>query len=148
MDVPGWLRNLGLEQYEAIFRDNDIDASLLRSLTNEDLKEIGVASLGHRRKLLEAIALLRSEETKAAVVGPTLVSGPEAERRQLTLMFCDLVGSTPLASRFDPEDLSEIIRTYHRTVADAIGRFDGFVAKYMGDGVLTYFGSRRRMRMT
>jgi class 3 adenylate cyclase/predicted ATPase len=139
MDVLGWLRNLGLEQYEAIFRDNDIDVSLLRSLTNEDLKEIGVASLGHRRKLLEAIAVLRAEQAGAAV-GPTLVAGTEAERRQLTLMFCDLVGSTPLASRFDPEDLSEIIRTYHRTVADAIGRFEGYVAKYMGDGVLTYFG--------
>ena len=139
MDVLGWLRNLGLEQYEAIFRDNDIDAPLLSSLTNEDLKDIGVASLGHRRKLLEAIAVLRPGQTGAAV-GPTLVSGAEAERRQLTLMFCDLVGSTPLASRFDPEDLSEIIGSYHRTVTEAIARFDGFVAKFMGDGVLTYFG--------
>jgi class 3 adenylate cyclase len=139
MGVLGWLRNLGLEQYEAIFRDNDIDASLLPSLTNEDLKDIGVASLGHRRKLLEAIAVLHAEQAGRAD-GPTLAAGSEAERRQLTLMFCDLVGSTPLASRFDPEDLSEIIRTYHRTVADAIGRFEGYVAKYMGDGVLTYFG--------
>src|SRR6516225_687449 len=140
MDVLGWLRELGLEQYEAIFRENDIDASVLSSLTNEDLKEIGVASLGHRRKLLGAIAVLQDEEAGAAAGGRTVVVASEGERRQLTLMFCDLVGSTPLASRFDPEDLSEIIRTYHRTVADAIGRFDGFVAKYMGDGVLTYFG--------
>src|SRR6516165_12161253 len=140
MDVLGWLRELGLEQYEAIFRESDIDASVLSSLTNEDLKEIGVASLGHRRKLLGAIAVLQDEEAGAAAGGRTVVVASEGERRQLTLMFCDLVGSTPLASRFDPEDLSEIIRTYHRTVADAIGRFDGYVAKYMGDGVLTYFG--------
>src|SRR6516162_1752947 len=140
MDIPGWLKNLGLEQYEAVFHDNDIEGSVLYSLTNEDLKDIGVASVGHRRRLLDAIAVLREEESRAAAVGPTLAAGPEAERRQLTLMFCDLVGSTPLASRFDPEDLSEIIGSYHRTVTEAIGRFDGFVAKYMGDGVLTYFG--------
>ena len=83
MDVLGWLRNLGLEQYEAIFRDNDIDASLLPTLTNEDLKEIGVASLGHRRKLLEAIAVLRADQA-GGVVGPIPVAAPEAERRQLT----------------------------------------------------------------
>jgi class 3 adenylate cyclase/predicted ATPase len=142
MDISAWLRGLGLERYETAFRDNDIDVSLLRSLMNEDLKEIGVTSLGHRRKLLEAIAVLRAEQAGAAV-GQTPVAGAEAERRQLTLMFCDLVGSTPLASRFDPEELSEIISAYHRTVADAIGRFDGFVAKYMGDGVLTYFGYPR-----
>ena len=136
MNVLGWLRNLGLEQYEAIFRDNDIDASLLSSLTNEDLKEIGVASFGHRRKLLEAIVLLRGGESRTEAI----VAGHEAERRQLTLMFCDLVGSTPLASRFDPEDLSEIIGAYHRTVAEEIERYHGFVARYMGDGVLSYFG--------
>src|SRR6516165_5313241 len=139
MNVLGWLRNLGLEQYEAIFRDNDIDASLLSSLTNEDLKEIGVASFGHRRKLLEAIALLRGGESRTEAI----VAGHEAERRQLTLMFCDLVGSTPLASRFDPEDLSEIIGAYHRMVAEEIERYDGFVARYMGDGVLSYFGYPR-----
>jgi hypothetical protein len=95
MDVLGWLRNLGLEQCEAIFRDNDIDAALLSSLTNEDLKEIGVASFCHRRKLLEAIALPRGGEARTEAI----VAGHEAERRQLTLMFCDLVGSTTLASR-------------------------------------------------
>jgi class 3 adenylate cyclase len=143
MDVLGWLRSLGLEQYEAVFRDNDIDESVLSSLTNGDLKDIGVASVGHRRKMLDAIAVLSDEGSRAVAPGPPFAAGPEAERRQLTLMFCDLVGSTPLASRFDPEDLSEIIGAYHRTVADAIGRFDGFVAKYMGDGVLTYFGYPR-----
>ena len=96
MDVLGWLRDLGLEQYEAIFRDNDIDASVLSSLTNEDLNNIGVASLGHRRKLLDAIAVLQDEEARAAAGGRTVVAASEAERRQLTLMFCDLVGSTPL----------------------------------------------------
>src|SRR5215831_14326915 len=129
MDVLGWLRNLGLEQYEAIFRDNDIDASLLLSLTNKDLKEIGVASLGHRRKLLEAIAVLHAERAGAAV-GPTPVAAPEAERRQLTVMFCDLVGSTALSSRLDPEDLREVIGAYHQAVAEEAERFSGFVAKY------------------
>jgi class 3 adenylate cyclase len=140
MGVRGWLKDLGLEQYEAIFRDNDIDSSVLPSLTNEDLKDMGVVSVGHRRKLLEAITLIRQAESRGAARDPGLVANPEAERRQLTLMFCDLVGSTPLASRFDPEDLSEIIGAYHRTVTEAIGRFEGFVAKYMGDGVLAYFG--------
>src|SRR5215471_14789787 len=139
MDVLGWLRNLGLEQYEAIFRDNHIDASLLLSLTNEDLKEIGVASLGHRRKLLGAIADLRAEQARAAV-GPTPVAVSEAERRQLTVMFCDLVGSTELSSRFDPEDLRGIIGAYHRCVTEIVESFGGFAARYMGDGVLVYFG--------
>jgi class 3 adenylate cyclase len=142
MDVLGWLRNMGLEQYEAIFRDNDIDASLLLSLTNEDLKEIGVASLGHRRKLLEAIAVLRAEQAGAAV-GPTPVAAPEAERRQLTVMFCDLVGSTPLSARLDPEDLRRIIGAYHRCVTGIVESLGGFVARYMGDAVLVYFGYPR-----
>jgi class 3 adenylate cyclase/predicted ATPase len=140
MDISAWLRDLGLERYEAAFRDNEIDWSLVPKLRADDLKDIGVAAVGHRRKLLEAIALLRGEEAKPGAVGPTLAAGPEAERRHLTLMFCDLVGSTPLASRFDPEDLSEIIGAYHRTVTEEIERYDGFVARYMGDGVLSYFG--------
>ena len=104
MDIPGWLKNLGLEQYEAVFHDNDIEGSVLYSLTNEDLKDIGVASVGHRRRLLDAIAVLRDEESRAAAVGPTPLAGREAERRQLTLMFCDLVGSTPLASASIPKN--------------------------------------------
>jgi class 3 adenylate cyclase len=137
MDVAQWLRNLNLGEYEAFFRDNHIDGSVLSALTNEDLKDLGIASVGHRRKLLEAIAALRAG---AAAVGPNSDVAEEAERRQLTLMFCDLVGSTPLASRFDPEDLRDIFKAYHRTVTETIVRFDGFVAKYMGDGVLAYFG--------
>ena len=137
MDVAQWLRNLSLDEYEALFRENHIDGSVLSALTTEDLKELGIASVGHRRKLLYAIAALRAG---AAAVRPTSNVATEAERRQLTLMFCDLVGSPPLASRVDPEDLRDIFRAYHRTVTEAIVRFDGFVAKYMGDGVLAYFG--------
>jgi len=143
MDISAWLRGLGLEHYEAAFRDNEIDWSLLPKLTAEDLKDIGVAAVGHRRRLLDAIAELRNPLPNPPPLAGEGRVGVDAERRQLTLMFCDLVGSTPLASRFDPEELSEIIGAYHRLVADAIGRFDGFVAKYMGDGVLTYFGYPR-----
>jgi class 3 adenylate cyclase len=149
MDIEAWLRDLGLEQYAPAFRDNDIDAEILRDLTAEDLIAVGVISVGHRRKLLAAIAGLR--DGPAVVVGrvaEVATQYPEdapdrssaAERRQLTVMFCDLVGSTALASRLDPEDLREAIGAYHRCVAETISRFDGFVAKYMGDGVLAYFG--------
>ena len=138
MDIAEWLRGLGLEQYEQAFRDNEIDWALLPKLTADDLKDLGVALVGHRRRLLDAIAALGTTEAPPA---PTLVSTPaEAERRQLTVVFCDLVGSTPLSTRFDPEDLREIVGAYHRCVTDTVGRFGGFVAKYMGDGVLVYFG--------
>jgi class 3 adenylate cyclase len=142
MDIEAWLQGLGLERYAPAFRDNEIDWEVLPKLTTEDLREIGVAAVGHRRKLLDAIAALGASAPTVAV--PAAVSGAsapaDAERRQLTVMFCDLVGSTPLSARFDPEDLREIVGTYHRCVADTVGRFAGFVAKYMGDGVLVYFG--------
>jgi class 3 adenylate cyclase len=144
MDIGAWLRDLSLAQYEGAFRDNDIDADVLRRLTSDDLREMGVSSIGHRRRLLDAIALL--SETQAvtaeppAAAGTATASAREAERRHLTVMFCDLVGSTALASRLDPEDLREVIGAYHRMVAETVGRFAGFVAKYMGDGVLIYFG--------
>jgi class 3 adenylate cyclase/predicted ATPase len=139
MDVAEWLRGLGLGQYAPAFRANDIDEEVLRRLTGEDLRELGVTSIGHRRRLLDAIAALDTAEAPAS---PTSVpiAASEAERRQLTVMFCDLVGSTALSARFDPEDLREVIGAYHRVVADAVRNFDGFVAKYMGDGVLVYFG--------
>ena len=140
MDVLGWLRNLGLGQYEAVFRENHIDGSVLSSLTNEDLKDIGVASVGHRRRLLDAIAVLRGGDFGAAVAVPVLGTAAEAERRQLTVMFCDLVGSTPLSARLDPEDLRGIIGAYHRCVAETVEGLGGFVARYMGDGALIYFG--------
>ena len=123
-------------------------ARCLPELTADDLKELGVTSFGHRRKLLAAIAALGTEpptrdvaqSAASATSAPTSPPPIDAERRQLTVMFCDLVGSTALSTRFDPEDLRELIGDYHRAVADTVGRFDGFVAKYMGDGVLIYFG--------
>src|SRR5207248_867752 len=139
MDVAEWLRGLGLEQYAPAFRANDIDEEVLRRLTGEDLRELGVTSIGHRRRLLDAIAALGAAEAPPPST-PVPIVASEAERRQLTVMFCDLVGSTALSARFDSEDLREIIGAYHRCVADTVGRFDGFVAKYMGDGVLVYFG--------
>jgi class 3 adenylate cyclase len=140
MDVGGWLRNLGLGQYEALFHASDIDADILPELTEVDLEKLGV-SLGHRKRLLRAISGLAAPETSAAPSAPTGATPQDAaERRQLTVMFCDLVGSTPLSTRFDPEDLREIVGAYHRCVTDTVGRFGGFVAKYMGDGVLIYFG--------
>jgi class 3 adenylate cyclase/predicted ATPase len=145
MDVGDWLRRLGLEQYEAAFRDNEIDDTVLPNLTAEDLKELGVGFVGHRRKLLDAIAALRDE---AGAPAPLSDAPPEsrkaakdtAERRQVTVMFSDLVGSTSLSARMDPEDLRVIISAYQTCVADTVRRFGGFVARYMGDGVLIYFG--------
>jgi class 3 adenylate cyclase len=148
MDVGGWLRSLGLEQFEAAFRDNEIDATVLPKLTQENLKELGVVALGHRLKLLDAIAALRADAAikpsidNAAPASTALSRSPgdRAERRQVTVMFSDLVGSTALSMRMDPEDLREIISAYQKSVAGTVQRFGGFVAKYMGDGVLVYFG--------
>ena len=128
MDIGTWLRGLGLEQYEAAFRDNDVDAEVLPELTAEDLISIGVTSVGHRRKLLAAIAAVGNEPPTAAAAPPARA---EAERRQLTVMFCDLVGSTALAARLDPEDLREVIGAYHKSVTEVVARFAGFVAKYV-----------------
>ncbi|HEY1301046.1 MAG TPA: adenylate/guanylate cyclase domain-containing protein [Stellaceae bacterium] len=144
MDVGGWLRGLGLERYAEAFRENEIDLRVLPELTADDLRELGVVAIGHRRLLLKASADLAAGAAVAAAedipAAPAANATAEAERRQLTIMFCDLVGSTPLATRFDPEDLHEIVGAYHRCVADTVARFGGFVAKYMGDGVLVYFG--------
>jgi class 3 adenylate cyclase/tetratricopeptide (TPR) repeat protein len=148
MDVVAWLRGLGLEQYEPAFRDNGIDAEVLPNLTAEDLRDIGVAMVGDRRKLLEAIVALRKGAESSPAGGeiteaPAAAPSSEAERRQLTVMFCDLVDSTAIATRLDPEDLRAVIGGYHRCVAAVIERARGFVAKYMGDGVLAYFGYPR-----
>jgi class 3 adenylate cyclase/predicted ATPase len=137
MDVVAWLRGLGLERYEAAFRDNEIDWLALPKLTAEDLKDLGVVLGSHRRKLLEAIAALQND---VSPVAETAAAGSTAERRQLTVMFCDLVGSTALSARLDPEDLREVYAAYHGAVANVVRSFEGFVAKYMGDGVLIYFG--------
>jgi class 3 adenylate cyclase len=138
VDVANWLRALGLERYEATFRENDVDVEVLLNLTAEDLKELGVGSLGHRRRLLEAITALRVEG--AAADDPVRLETGAAERRPLSVMFCDLIGSTALSSRLDPEDLREVIRSYQACVAGTIRQFDGFIARYVGDGVLIYFG--------
>ena len=148
MDLGGWLRSLGLEEYEAAFRDNKINERVLPNLTQEDLKEIGVGPVGHRRILLEAIAALRADaagkapsaDVATASVTPSVSPEDRAERRQVTVMFSDLVGSTALSARMDPEDLREVISAYQKCVAETVQRFAGFVAKYMGDGVLVYFG--------
>jgi len=140
MDLAVWLRSLGLERYEAAFRDNEIDWEALPKLTAEDLKDLGVLLGSHRRKLLEAIAALRSPLPSPPPRAGEGRVGVEAERRQLTVMFCDLVGSTSLSARLDPEDLRGIIGAYHRCVAEIVEGFGGFVARYMGDGVLVYFG--------
>jgi class 3 adenylate cyclase len=146
MEVTEWLRGLGLEQYAPAFRDNDIDGEILRRLTAEDLRELGIASIGHRRRLLDAIAALRDRQPTAgapSAPAPATTAAGEAERRQLTVMFCDLVGSTPLSARLDPEDPRGIIGSYHRCVAETVESFGGFVARYMGDGALVYFGYPR-----
>jgi class 3 adenylate cyclase len=146
MDIGGWLRGLGLEQYEAAFRDNEIDGEVLPKLTADDLKDIGVAIVGHRRKMLSAIAELSGLSAAPAAVAPAAEPAPAAayaERRQLTVMFCDLVGSTAMSARLDPEDMREVIRAYQDACSGAVARYDGFVAKFMGDGVLAYFGFPR-----
>jgi class 3 adenylate cyclase len=148
MDIVVWLRSLGLGKYEAAFRENEIDEAVLPNLTAEDLKELGVSALGHRRKLLDAIAALgndgggKTPSIDAATASTTPSPSPEdrAERRQVTVLFSDLVGSTALSARMDPEDLREVISAYQKCVAETVQRFGGFVAKYMGDGVLIYFG--------
>jgi class 3 adenylate cyclase len=151
MDIAAWLRGIGLEQYAPAFRDNRIDMRVLPKLTAEDLKDLGITMIGHRRILLEAIAERKSGETHSSAAASTPLPNPpplagegrvgaEAERRQVTVMFCDLVGSTALSARLDPEDLREVIGRYHACVAETVSRCDGFVAKYMGDGVLVYFG--------
>ena len=151
MLIGDWLQRLGLAQYEATFLDHHIDSELLTSLTAEDLKDLGVTSVGHRRKLLDAISALRdgvlpqglrlSDGDDQSCGSEKIVSvQAEAERRQVTVMFFDLVGSTALSGSMDAEDLREVVSAYHKCVAEIVQRFDGYVAQYMGDGVLVYFG--------
>jgi class 3 adenylate cyclase len=138
--IADWLEKLGMSEYAQRFAENDIDIAVLRHLTDQDLKELGV-SLGHRRKMLAAIAE-HADTLTASPQAPSAEPKPQdtAERRQVTVMFSDLVGSTALSARMDPEDLREVISAYQKCVTETVRRFGGFVAKYMGDGVLVYFG--------
>jgi class 3 adenylate cyclase/tetratricopeptide (TPR) repeat protein len=142
-DLRDWLRRNKFEQYADRFEANDIDLDILPELTDDDLAELGV-SLGNRRRLMKALAERASEAGKSAPKSAPKKPAPEssdaAERRQVTVMFSDLVGSTALSARMDPEDLREVISAYHKCVAETVRRFDGFVAQYLGDGVLVYFG--------
>jgi len=149
LQIANFLKRLGLEQYAHCFAENDIDFSVLRDLTEQDLEKIGIQSLGHRRKLLRAIADLKDVDKSASAVpvAPAAPAVPRlldaAERRQVTVMFVDLVGSTALSARMDPEDLRGVISAYQHRVAATVHRFEGFVAQYLGDGVLVYFGYPR-----
>ena len=140
--IVEWLGSLGLSEYAQRFAENDVDQDILRELTDQDLKDLGVSSLGHRRKMLRAIG----ELTVAAPASPHRpaetkpIPQDTAEHRQLTMMFCDLVGSTALSAQLDPEDLSRIIGAFRDACAHAVAGFGGSVAKYMGDGALVYFG--------
>ena len=156
MDVAAWLKNLGLEQYETAFRDNAIDGVLLPSLTAEDLKDLGVTIVGHRRKLQDAIAALGAVSKPPPPADPAVTlhapvvasrpqsrSGANAERRPITVMFCDLVGSTSLAATLDAEDWRDLVGAYLDDAAKAIGQYGGHVAKKLGDGLMALFGYPR-----
>src|SRR5882757_7538791 len=138
MDVGTWLSGLGLSQYEAVFRESEIDVDVLTELTDQHLKDLGVA-LGHRLRMLRAIRELAGD----APVKASSAKPQDADRRQLTVMFCDLVDSTALTAQFDPEDMSDLLRAFQRVVAAAVTRFDGHVAKWTGDGASVYFGYPR-----
>ncbi len=147
VNVADWLRSLGLEQYGPAFRDNDLDGEVLPDVNADDLIGIGVTSIGHRRKLLAAIAALKSETAppvsdESAPLSASDSAGRvgDAERRQLTVMFCDLVGSTALSAQLDPEELGDVISAFQTACTRAVRGFGGSIAKYMGDGALIYFG--------
>jgi class 3 adenylate cyclase/tetratricopeptide (TPR) repeat protein len=138
MSVEAWLMGLGLEQYAASFRANDVTEDLLPTLTADDLRDLGITLVGHRRRMLDAIAQARGEPSPSP--SAALPAEPLAERRQVSVVFCDLVGSTALSARLDPEDLSTMIQTYQQRVNETVARYGGFIARYLGDGVLIYFG--------
>src|SRR5208282_1251245 len=149
MDVGVWLRNLGLGQYEATFRDNEIDSAVLPKLTVDDLKDLGVEVVGHRRKIMSAIEELNAASLAGAdAIKPPQTQAPPsvsansdgAERRPITVMFCDLVGSTALASRLDPEDWRSLVNAYLDEASAAVTRLGGHVLKRLGDGLMALFG--------
>ncbi|MCG8358009.1 MAG: AAA family ATPase [Kiloniellales bacterium] len=136
-DIARWLISLGLERYVPLFAQHEIDLEVLPELSEKDLEELGIA-LGPRKKLLKAIQELATSEPKSSPSETR--AADDAERRQLTIMFCDLVKSTDLAERLDPEDFKEVIQTYHQSCREVLRQFGGFVARYSGDGILAYFG--------
>src|SRR6516225_1839820 len=138
-EIRNWLDSIGLAQYSNAFETNDLDIDLLGQVDDQLLKDIGVSSAGHRLRIRNAIAKLSQQEKSVSSAAKDAASAT-AERRQVTVMFSDLVGSTALSGRMDPEDLREVISSYQKCVAETVERFGGFVAKYMGDGVLVYFG--------
>ena len=136
--IGAWLAGIGLERYEALFKRHAIDLEVLPDLTEADLQNLGIP-LGHRKKLLKAIQAWRGRpQASPSIIG-------DAERRQLTIVFCDLVGYTPLAARMGPEDLRKVVLAYQRACASAVERFGGRVVQYLGDGILAYFGYPRAM---
>src|SRR5262249_36654962 len=140
-EIRKWLKTIGLGQYADSFEANDIDMDLLAQVEDQLLKDIGISSAGHRLRIRNAITKLGAHVQSETADGPLMSAGAAfAERRQVTVMFSDLVGSTALSTRMDPEDLRQVISAYQKCVADTVGHFGGFVAKYMGDGVLIYFG--------
>ena len=146
--VRQWLETIGLAQYADAFEANEIDMSLLGQVDDQMLKDIGVSIGGHRLRIRNAIAKLvqtsTANTTEADTVGvATETIAAAAERRQLTVMFCDLVGSTALSAKLDPEDMREVILAYQAACSGVVPTYDGFVAKFMGDGVLAYFGYPR-----
>src|SRR5215471_6936954 len=136
-EIAEWLEKLGLGQYAQRFARNGIDISVLPELMDEDFEKLGVL-LGHRRKMLRAIAALDPAALIASPAPPH-----DAERRHLTVMFCDLVGSTALSARLDPEDMWEVIRAYRAACASVIAAYDGMIVRFVGDGILVYFGYPR-----
>ena len=139
-DIKKWLDELGLSQYVDAFDENDIGWSVLPKLDHDLLKEMGIKSIGHRVQLLEAPSKLDDQKASAETESEKGDTPGDAERRQLTVMFCDLVGSTELSRRLDPEEMREVNRAFEACCEAAIKRYDGFLARYMGDGVLAYFG--------
>jgi class 3 adenylate cyclase len=140
--VTQWLEQLGLPQYTEVFAENDVDLEALRFLTEGDLEKLGI-SLGNRKKLLNAIASFDGNAIRVSASGEAAQQQSphtEAERRQLTVLFCDLVGSTELSRRLDPEQLRELMRAYQQACGSVIERYDGHVAQYLGDGLMVYFG--------